>query len=109
MIDTPPALANGNDIRNQIERMKSLEEKMKNTRLEIDNIKLRVENMRHSSQAADAFSRGSAIIDKHGKLMIKIQDKLADYETQLKSYKTLKIAQDSLVQYLQKMRTLVCE
>ena len=104
LTDPAPALANGNDIRNQIERMKSLEEKMKNTRLEIDNIKLRVENMRHSSQAADAFSRGSAIIDKHGKLMIKIQDKLSDYETQLKSYKTLKIAQDSLVQYLQRCR-----
>lgn len=102
--ETPPALANGNDIRNQIERMKSLEEKMKNTKLEIDNIKLRIESMRHSSQGADAFSRGSTIIDKHGKLLAKIQDKLSDYETQLKNYKTLKVAQDSLVQYLQRCR-----
>ena len=102
--ETPSQLVNGNDIRNQIEKMKSLEEKMKTTQMEIDNIKLRIESMKHSTQGADAFTRGSAIIDKHGKLLAKIQEKLLDYELQLKNYKTLKAAQDSLVQYLQRCR-----
>lgn len=102
--ETPAQLVNGNDIRNQIERMKSLEEKMKTTQLEIDNIKFRIESMKHSTQGADAFARGSAIVDKHGKLLAKIQEKLLDYELQLKNYKTLKVAQDSLVQYLQRCR-----
>ena len=63
--------------------------------MEIDNIKLRIESMKHSTQGADAFTRGSAIIDKHGKLLAKIQEKLLDYELQLKNYKTLTAAQDS--------------
>jgi nesprin-1 len=102
--EATPQLANGNDIRNQIERMKSLEEKMKTSQLEINSIKLRIESMKQSTQGADAFARGSAIIDKHGKLLTRIQEKLLDYESQLKNYKTLKAAQDSLVQYLQRCR-----
>ncbi len=94
----------GGDRRAQIEKLKPLEEKLKVEKVEVDQVKTRTLQMQSHGYNNQSTGNAVALCDRFEKLLSTVRGKLVDYESQHKDYKTFRVAQESLEQYLQRCR-----
>ena len=92
------------DLRRQIDLVKTLEEKMKCEKIEVDQLRGETAQMRQSGLNNEATVEAMANIERFDKLGQAIQNKVQECENQHKDFKAFKVAQEGLAQYLQRLR-----
>ncbi|XP_008555407.1 muscle-specific protein 300 kDa isoform X6 [Microplitis demolitor] len=90
--------------RNQLERIKALEEKVRCENIEVDNLKSKFAEMIASGQQGLAASQAQDTLNKFDQLFEKIKSLLAEREDQYKDHKRYKEAHDDLIAWLSRAR-----
>lgn len=93
--------------RNQLERIKELEEKVRCENIEIDNLKYKVAEMLSSGQQGLAASQAQSILNKFDELFEQIKYLLIEREDQFKNHRLYKEAHDELISWLNRAREKV--
>ncbi|XP_018395829.1 PREDICTED: nesprin-1 isoform X2 [Cyphomyrmex costatus] len=90
--------------RNQLERIKVLEEKVRCENIEVDSLKCKVAEMIASGQQGLAASQAQDILNRFDELFEKIKSLLAEREEQYKDHRLYKEAHDDLIGWLSRAR-----
>ncbi|XP_044734627.1 nesprin-1 [Chrysoperla carnea] len=90
--------------RNQLERIKTVEEKVRCEKIEVDNLKSKASEMIASGQQSQAASQAQQILNKFDTMAEKIKSLLADREDQYRDHRLYKEAHDELLQWLSRAR-----
>lgn len=90
--------------RNQLERIKALEEKVRCENIEVDSLKCKVAEMIASGQQGLAASQAQDILNRFDELFEKIKSLLAEREEQYKDHRLYKEAHDDLIGWLSRAR-----
>ncbi|XP_071567068.1 muscle-specific protein 300 kDa isoform X8 [Temnothorax nylanderi] len=90
--------------RNQLERIKTLEEKVRCENIEVDSLKCKVAEMIASGQQGLAASQAQDILNRFDELFEKIKSLLAEREEQYKDHRLYKEAHDDIIGWLSRAR-----
>ncbi|KAL0110413.1 hypothetical protein PUN28_013801 [Cardiocondyla obscurior] len=90
--------------RNQLERIKTLEEKVRCENIEVDSLKCKVTEMIASGQQGLAASQAQDILNRFDELFEKIKSLLSEREEQYKDHRLYKEAHDDLIGWLNRAR-----
>ena len=99
-----PIQSQSNEKRAQIDKLRNLDEKIRVEKIEVENLKIKATQMLSSGQQNKSAVKAQEVLSQFDELEMKVKNLLQERELQFKDHKAFRIAQENLVQYIQRCK-----